>query len=293
MTVEYNPELNDIGFKPPLIIKAYVAYREFIKNTLLPSTVERYTNVMDNFLHRYDNRYLITVNHFHRWDFEDYFAARAAEGVALGTIRLEKFALKSWWNWMLDHGYAMRNPIPQYKRKSRPFESHITCVRRQMTREHIDLLYSHARTPREKLVVLLPLTTGSRAGDMAELRWEDILWDENLIMLRRNRVRIMSKDVKEQLLLLRDGVYFSRGDPALVFRSNSIGVQESYWKLATRAGFLDRNISTLRHTYNMHVMRSNIERWVIPTLLGEYAQDISKEIFLDTRLKLERYSPSA
>ena len=131
------------------------------------------------------------------------------------------------------------------------------------------------------LIVLMALTTGMRAGEIFNLKWQDVDFDNNIIHIRdpksgENRTTFLSPDMKEHLIEFRkdqkpsDYVFTnSKGKP---FRAVPDVWKTIIKELGFNKGVTDRRekvvFHTLRHTFCSWLALSGVPLHVIKELAG-------------------------
>lgn len=246
------------------ILDAYLLYRKSCINTLAKGTIARYTETMDEFLSRFKDKKL--VEDFHRWDIEDFKEARIAEGYSAATVNRELQTLRTWWNWMLAREYAVYNPV-----KKVPLCKETPLGVRKLTLEEQATLLQACRTTREKLIFLLPLTTGVRPIECERLKWSHVEWENRLLNVDSS----VTKDLKPRFLPLRDDVLELLREHQKTATNEFIfaGIEDKtissrFRDITIRAGLPSSGLHLLRHTFATQLLRSGVDVYTIKSMLG-------------------------
>lgn len=103
-------------------------------------------------------------------DCRDYAKLRQRQGASPGTAKIELEFLRACLNLRYGRGNNHVWTPPQ----SAPRE-------RYLTKEEVDALLAHVRTPHVRLFIILAITTGARMSAILELQWEQIDLKNNVI----------------------------------------------------------------------------------------------------------------
>ena len=239
-----------------------------MKLTSSKSTALRYRYVLENFLYRHRDKPL--PEQYGRWDIVDFKEMRLREGINPATVNLELSILRAFWNWLIERELASVNPASRQKYLTVPEKRP-----RGLGREAIEKLLSVCYSVRDKLIILLPLTTGMRGVEMARLQWSDIDWENNLIHLDGERTKTkgsrtlpLRADVKELLLRFKDErrknvfpCHRGQGDPRTL--------QLHFNRIVKRAELNPRpTLHALRHTFATMLLRTGLDIYSVQKLMG-------------------------
>lgn len=241
---------------------------ESIRITASSNTALRYRHAVEGFLQCHRDKQ--GTEEFHRWHINDYREDRLRAGISATTVNLELSILRAFWNWMIDRELASYNPAAKQRGVKVPEKRP-----KGLSRDTVDKLLSVCNTPREKLIILLPLTTGMRGIEMARLQWIDIDWENNLINLdgertktQRSRALPLRSDVKTILAALLDGrrkhvFKCHRGD------GNPRTLQTTFKRIVARAEVYPLpSLHALRHTFATLLLRSGLDIFSVQKLMG-------------------------
>ncbi len=105
----------------------------------------------------------------------------AAQGGRTGPNRALK-RLRHFFNWAIEQGYAERSPFKRAHVNTVHFAQEPGRTRRLEGDEEARLL-QHATTPLLKVLIAAGLDTGCRIGELLQLTWADVKWDQNALLL--------------------------------------------------------------------------------------------------------------
>jgi len=155
---------------------------------------------------------------------------------------------------------------------------------RHLSREQVQALFAicrgkQPRALRDRAVLLLLLRLGLRTGEVENLTWEDIDWQEGTVRIhspktRRERVLPLPHDVGKALV-----AYLRTFDkcPALIFESvrtttasgrRHIRIKDVVRSLFRRAGIVGRSAHSLRHTVATEMVNHGASFKDVADLLG-------------------------
>lgn len=244
-------------------IKTYQAKYEKYLRLMTPKAASRYSIALSNFFDKFPEKK--KVLDFYRMDVEDYKIIRTREGAAPRTVNFEIQAVSAFWNWMQTFlGLEIFNPASQAKRLKATTEA-----RKALSITATETLLSLATNPLDKLTVLLPLTTGVRANEMAALKWSDVDFENRQITLRgaetksqRTRTLPLREDVVELLGQLH------QPEAEYVFGVQTDALRVRVNRLSNQAGLGDIGLHALRHTFATQLLRSGLDLRTLQELLG-------------------------
>ena len=179
-----------------------------------------------------------------RLDVERYKMWRKEE-VAPRTVNEELACLRRLFNRMIEWGLADENPVRGIKLLRQP-PGRIKFLSEDEKERLLD-----ACNPWLKPVVLTALHTGMRRGEILSLRWEDVDFRRNVIVVRNSkngerREVALSERLRGSLTDLPrgDGLVFScrAGNP---YKS----IRTAFTTAVRRAGFVDLHFHDLRHVF--------------------------------------------
>lgn len=243
----------------------YNQYVTSLQRTAAPNTWKRYHYALADFFQRHREKH--RSEDFHRWDISDFKEDRLREGIAPTTVNLELRILRAFWNWLIERELASYNPAAKQKGVKVPEKRP-----RGLGRDVVDKLLSVCISTRDKLIILLPLTTGMRGIELARLQWTDIDWENDMIHLDGERTKTgksrslpLREDVKKLLVEFtakRVYVFPSRtGDPRKL--------QTAFNGIVRRAELYPKpTLHALRHTFATLLLRSGLDIYSVQKLMG-------------------------
>jgi len=241
-----------------------------ISRTATKNTHQRYCFAMDNFFGHFRNR---QAEDIHRWDINDYKEERLHEGMAPSSVNLELAIIRSFYNWMLEREYVEINPASKVKRAKVPERKP-----KGLSRAQVEGLLAQCHSTRDKLIILLPLTTGMRGIELARLQWSDIDWEQNRIVLNGERTktgRSRTLPLRADVIgLLREFLTLMDNRPeeaALeVFSTKDVRNTRAWFtRICRRAGLVPcPGLHSLRHTFASTLLRHGVDVYTVKELLG-------------------------
>lgn len=250
----------------PTIMDHYKRYRASLDRTAARTTVKNYEHILENFLHRFRDREHRYPDGFHRYDIMDYKEIRQKEGIGPRTVNLELAVIRAFWNWMLARELCTFNPASKVRREKEPEQT-----RKALAMDYLNAILAACTTPREKLLVLLPLTCGLRGIEVSRIEWSDIDFENKLLHLdgaktknKRNRTLPLRGDVIELLQALR----VMRPDSVRVFNLTAETIRRYFRNLTIVAGEAHPGYHSLRRTFATFLLRAGADIYTVKDLLG-------------------------
>lgn len=196
---------------------------------------------------------------------EEYLAERR-KSVCGATVNRELTVLKSMFSKAIEWGYLNENPCAKLK-KSKEVQR-----KRFLTDEEIKRLYAHCSSKVLDVCAVL-IHTGMRKGELRHLKWSDLDFDRNEILLTdtkngEDRSIEMNSVVKEVLLRARirkeDSVWVFPGEDG----SRPYDFRTAFETARRKAGLSDVRMHDLRHTFASHLIMSGANIATVAELLG-------------------------
>lgn len=211
---------------------------------------------------------------------EDYIRTRK-DKVKPRTVNIELTCLGQILRRSIEEKYLFKeNPIKGIE-KLKVTKKHP----RFLSKEEMQRLWE-AATPWTRIFIVVSAHSGMRAGEISNLRWQDIDWARNIIQVKitkTNREREIPMDpfLRKTLLWFRENyidfrrlLILARTSQQMEYvfcdndgsRINSF--RGAFNKAKTKAELKDITIHTLRHTYASHLANRGIPLLTIRDLLG-------------------------
>lgn len=217
----------------------------------------------------------LTTGHFSR------FAARRRATVSNATVNRQlDLADRAIRHMVKAHGAKVAADLDIRSLKLREPKERI----RELTWAEQDRLFEHLRPDLHNLVKGA-LLTGARLDTLCGLRWDDIDWDEELILFRvkmDGRLRfVMGKELRAFLSSLpraeetphSEHVFTyerqnRKGNPRHRIPSSGGGLMEDWREALDKAGIRDFRFHDLRHTFATRLLRETGNIKLVSRLLG-------------------------
>lgn len=160
---------------------------EKIKNTVKPSTFERYEGVYRIYI-KSSPLYPIKLKGLKSLDIQRYYNDLFNSGKSTSIIKNLDKLLKSFFNYCIDEGYIVRNycigksiTIPESNSVNENKKDDITVFTVDEQNQFINAVQDH----RLKALFLLDLGTGLREGEILGLKWSDIDFENCTVSIKR------------------------------------------------------------------------------------------------------------
>lgn len=160
---------------------------EKIKNTVKPSTFERYEGVYRLYVNN-SPLYPIKLKDLKSLDIQRYYNELFNKGKSSSVIKNLNKLIKAFLNYCVNEGYIIRNyctgksiTIPESNSVNETKKDDITVFTLDEQNQFINAVQSH----RLKALFLLDLGTGLREGEILGLRWSDIDFENYTLSVER------------------------------------------------------------------------------------------------------------
>lgn len=199
---------------------------------------------------------------------------------AVETIRRRVHCLSSYYKFLMEQEYIMKNPMFAIHAPKSP-----ETIPKYLSTEEIELLmqmpdkYSPDNSLRNKCILECFLMTGLRRQELLDLDWDDIDFGEKIITVRNGKgkkqrvipfteplVSTLWKYLQTRLPLTNHALFISSNGSRLTCTP-----LEQTFRLYMKKSGLDKKgytIHTLRHTYASHLALSGASILAIQKLLG-------------------------
>ena len=129
--------------------------------------------------------------------------------VAIGTVKTYKSTLQTAFQIAMEDELIERNPfsLVTFKRLSGKYDS--TIIQRQpFTMEEIQKIIKNSVYPWKQIVTLCILTGGQRLGDIACMKWSQVLWEEGIIVIKTMKTgKTIATPLTDSLKALLEPLY--------------------------------------------------------------------------------------
>lgn len=160
---------------------------EKVKNTIKPSTFERYEGIYRLYV-KSSPLYPIKLKDLKSLDIQRYYNDLFNSDKSTSVIKNLDKLLKSFFNYCIDEGYIVRNycigksiTIPEKSSVNENKKDDITVFTVDEQEQFINAVENH----RLKALFLLDLGTGLREGEILGLKWSDINYEDYTISIKR------------------------------------------------------------------------------------------------------------
>ena len=234
-----------------------------------PHTIKNYGFI----LRRFCNVIHKDIEQITSMDIRMFLAMRSKDGLKNSSMGATIAALKSFFTWLENEEYITKSPMR--KIKNIKVEKRL---RKALTREELEILRDAAKDLRDKALLELFYSTGSRLDEIQKLNICDIDW-------ANNQVRVIGKGNKERIVFLnaRARIHLkkylrSRKDnqPYLFVAERAphekLGrraIQTTFSQLGIKAGLnFDVYPHLIRHTTATHMLQGGATLEEVQAYLG-------------------------
>jgi len=200
------------------------------------------------------------------------YKSERAEQVAPGTVNRELALLKCMFNRAIEWGKADSNPVKKVKlfKENNKRDRYLPC-------EEISTLISHS-SPRLRGVVLFAINTGIRKGEIQNLLWQVIHFEQGYINIRdsksgEGRKVPMNQTVRGVLISIpkhSQSQFVFCGEDGLPYN-----FRKSFETATLRAKITNFRFHDLRHTFASHLVMSGVDLNTVRELLGHKTLDMT------------------
>ncbi len=244
---------------------AYLRRRNYAAHTITNYTLDLQVFFADK------ERPAATVTHR---DIEQFVAQQHAQGLSPNTRNRRLYALKHFFDFLLEHKHVFGNPIKpsHFARLGRPLP-------RALSQEQLQALFAQITHPMDHALFGVMLRGGLRVSEVVKLRLRDIDWEQGRLRIeqgkgRKDRYVFFSSDAAERLHacgalrpggIPKDAVFWNRKRPQQPLTIKAI--QKKMERLAQAAG-VEATCHQLRHTFASNLLEQGAEIVTIKALLG-------------------------
>jgi site-specific recombinase XerD len=255
----------------PLILSAIQRFQAYVRRRhYAVHTVDSYT--LDLALFFADAEMPLEAISFR--EIDRFIDQQHAQGLSPATINRRLYALRHFFDFLLEHQLVSVNPVkPSHVlRRGRPLP-------RALSTEQLDLLFTQIRHPMDRALFLVMLRCGLRVSEVAQLKIRDIEWPQHALRVnqgkgRKDRRVYLSADAVASLrACLRqrpanipgESVLWNRKRPGRPLSVKAI--QKKMERYAQAAG-IAASCHSLRHPFASNLLEQGAEIVSIRELLG-------------------------
>jgi len=204
-----------------------------------------------------------TIDEINSWHIEKYKSKRRSKGIKPSTVNRELTIIRRMFNLAIQWEMTERNPV-------RGVKFHKVSNERPniFSNEQLNTLLDDA-CPNLKLVIMTAFYSGLRLGELLNLKWKDIDFDNEFIYVRtsknsESRAVPINPELKRQLAM-----YQEKDDSKYVFNYKDKGsLGSSFRKVMKRLGLKNLTFHSLRHTFATNLAMNGVDLTTIQELLG-------------------------
>lgn len=195
------------------------------------------------------------------------------ENLKASSMNTEIACLKSFFSWLVNEEYIIKNPCSKIKGTKIPKR-----LRKALNAEELEMLKQACKSIREKALIEFLSSSGCRLSEIVGINKEDINWNERSLYVigKGNKQRKIYFSVKAKILLKNyldsrkdtsDALFVSSKRPCARLGGRSI--ERELKNIATRAGFSKSIFPHLmRHTFATLSLNSGMSLVTLQHLLG-------------------------
>lgn len=185
------------------------------------------------------------------------------------TVNGDYSALQWFYKYILGREWNVRKLIRPKREKRLP---------RLLSPEQISKLIASAASQKHRILFLMYYSTGMRLSEARCLKWEDIVFDEGIINIRKgkgakDRITVLHPELKELLLAYRKAIpscqmlVFAGKDYNTPIAARSI--QHAFINARRKAGLPKwATAHVLRHSYATNALKNKTDLLTLKELLG-------------------------
>lgn len=272
------------------------AYLKHVQATNAPATLENYTQRLHRF-EAFARGRRITKSLCQQY----YLYLRLEEKLSARTVVLYRRCVRTFFNWLVDHEMAKANPVTKLEKVV------VTKTERPtFTIEELGRIRAKADTD-WSYAIECAYETGLRLGDVAMLRWTDILVEQRGISRVPNKTKRFEKKVEipisEPFLQKLTEMMVAAGDnpfvcPWMAAQYQSDGhktLSSQFIRLCAKANVFGKSFHCLRHTRITKWLKEGVRPEIISTMTGQTLQQVMEYVHLsldDKRLAMAQNTQS-
>ncbi|MEE8470899.1 MAG: tyrosine-type recombinase/integrase [Dehalococcoidia bacterium] len=247
-------------------------------NGMSPLTIEHHQHKLLRFAQYLDDQQLTHID----TAVIRGFLGHVRDTYSLSPLTVERYlvALKAFWRWAIEEGYADSNPTTKV-RLARPPQKLVRGLSPEQTKVLLNALADEK--PRDKAIVLILLDTGIRVSELVNVKIEDVDMQRGVIRImgKGSKERLVRMGLKTQKALWRYLALRKNDSPWLWInqyggRLLSNGVQQMMRKLGRRIGVPELHPHLLRHTFAISFLRNGANTFECQYTLGHSTLEMTR-----------------
>ena len=214
------------------------------------------------------------------------YLARVTQGLKASTLATEVSVLKSFFGWLLEEEFIVRDPTKKIKQPK--VEKRL---RKSLTVEELEILKESCKTLRERALVEIFYATGCRLDEIEKLNRDDINWQDLSVNVigKGNKERIVYISPKAKIhvrkyLMSRiddcEALFVTSRQP--IRRLGRRSIEKEFNKIGKRCGFKKSIFPHLiRHTTATLLLNNGADIVTVQKLLGHSSPATTEGIYAE------------
>lgn len=278
---------------------------DFLHNSskIKPSTFQRYEGIYRNYI-KESNIAGMKIGSINTVVLQKFYNG-LSKTHSYSQINYLNSVLKTFFNWCIDSGYAIKNPCLKVEIKGN--KNDIINNQRQeveiLSEEEIKTIKEYIKNTDMELLILLDLATGLRQGELLALDWENIDLDKQILEVKRTvkevyvydsetekhietmyqipktpnsfrKVSIPSSIItKLEKVKNKKGLLFcdKNGQPL-----RAKNVADKWKKILKNCNISHKKFHAIRHTYASMLLKNGVDIETVAELMGHTAVSITQ-----------------
>jgi integrase len=237
-------------------------YLEYAKANKAQSTFRRDQVSVDHLVQAFKGKYLFEIAP----EIIEKYKVSRLEKVEPAPINRELACLRHMYNKAIEWGYVKINPVKGIKRLKEP-PGRLRYLKPEEVKKLLDACHGHIRP-----IVVTALNTGMRKGELLNLKWADIDFENKKITVvnsknNESRVIPINQTLYDELLDLSkrsNGEYVFSERNGVPFRD----IKKGFSAALKRAGIEDFRFHDLRHTFGSYLVMQGVDLRTVQQIMG-------------------------